>query len=173
MEGKTFQEGMNASSEEALMQEIFKRVEVPGKALEKIISHLSKIEEVLNEGEEEDEGNKANYGQSKLTQKDINRVMTEGKVRLLLPNFMPQLKSTPRPRTFKGVHVNDFSESRDIGSWEDHDWLEWTLKVGTTQVTLARFMLKRNMDPSSYNDQYLVLTRDEEEGEGDDEVISY
>ena len=119
MEGKTFQEGMNASSEEALMQEIFEWVR--GKALEKIISSLSKIEEVLNEREEKVEGNKANYGQSELTQKDIDRVMTEGKIHLLLPNFTPQLKSTPRPWTFKKVHVNDFSESRDTGSWEDHD----------------------------------------------------
>ena len=98
----------------------------------KIISLLSKIEKLLKEGEEEDEGNKANYGQSELTQKDIDRVMTERKVRLLLPNLMPQFKSTPRPRNFKRTHVNDFSESRDTGSWEDHDWLEWSLKVGTT-----------------------------------------
>ena len=34
-------------------------------------------------------------------------------------------------------------------------------------------MLERDMDPSSYDDQYLILTQDEEEGEGDDEVISY
>ena len=34
-------------------------------------------------------------------------------------------------------------------------------------------MLERDMDPSSYDDQYLILPQDEEEGEGDDEVISY
>ena len=51
---------------------------------------------------------------------------------------MLQLKSTPRLWTFKMAHVNDFSESGDAGSWEDHDWLEWTSKVGTTQVTPAR-----------------------------------
>ena len=33
-------------------------------------------------------------------------------------------------------------------------------------------MLECNMDPSSDNDQYLVLTQNEEE-EGNDEVISY
>ena len=86
---------------------------------------------------------------------------------------MPQLKSTPRPWTFKRSHINDFHESGDARSWEDHDWPEWTSKVGTTQVTLARFMLERNMDPSSDDDQYLVLTQDEEEEEGNDEVINY
>ena len=86
--------------------------------------------------------------------------MTEGKVRLLLPNFMPQLKRTPRPWTFKRAHVNDFSKSGDAGAWEDHDWLEWTSKVGITQVTLAHFMLEHDMDPSSsVEDQYLMLTQ--------------
>ena len=47
------------------------------------------------------------------------------------------------------------------------------LKGGTTQVTLARLMLKCDMDLSSDDDQYLVLTQDEEEKEGDNEVISY
>ena len=56
------------------------------------------------------------------------------------------------------------------GSWEDHDWLEWTLKVGTTQVTLVRFMLERNMAPSSDNSQYRMMNKEEE---GDDEMISY
>ena len=62
-------------------------------------------------------------------------MMTKGMVRLLLPNFMPQLKSTPGPWTFKRAHVNDFSKSRDVESWEDNDWPEWTSKVGTTQIT--------------------------------------
>ena len=43
-------------------------------------------------------------------------MMIEGKVRLLLLEFMSQLKSTPEPWTFKRAHVNDFSESRDVGS---------------------------------------------------------
>jgi len=85
-------------------------------------------------------------------------MMTEVKVHLLVPNFMPKLKSTLGPWTFKRAHVNYFSKLGDAGSWENHDWLEWTLKVGTSQVTLARFMLENNMDPSSDNDQYLVLT---------------
>ena len=146
MEGKTFkgkalQEGkMDASSEKVFMQK---------KKLKK---------------------NKANHGQSELTQEDINRMMAEGKVHLLLPNFMPQLKSAPRPQTFKRAHVNNFSKSWDMGSWEDHDWLEWTLKVGTTQVTPARFMLERNMAPSSDNSQYRMMNKEEE---GDDEMISY
>ena len=79
---------MDASSEKALMQKILKCVEAQAEVLKMIISHLSEIEE------EED---RANYGQSELTQEDINRIMIEGKVYLLLPNFMPQLKSTPRP----------------------------------------------------------------------------
>ena len=58
--------------------------------------------------------------------------MAEGKVRLPLPNFKLQLKDAPRPWIFKRSHVHEFSESGDIGSWEDHDWLEWTSKVGTT-----------------------------------------
>ena len=55
-------------------------------------------------------------------------------------------------------------------SQETQDLPKWTSKVGTTQVTPARFMLERNMDPSFDNDQYLVLTQNEEE-EGEDEVI--
>nr|POF10252.1 hypothetical protein CFP56_49587 [Quercus suber] len=84
---------------------------------------------------------------------------------------MPQLKSTLEPWTFKRSH--NFPESGDARSWEDHDWLEWTSKVGTPQVTPACFMLECDMDPSSNDDQYLVLTQDEEEEEGNDEVISY
>ena len=63
MEGKTFQEEtlqeerMNASSEEALMQKLLKRVEAQGEVLENVISHLSKIEEdELKGGEDWDEG---------------------------------------------------------------------------------------------------------------------
>ena len=56
-------------------------------------------------------------------------------------------------------------------SQETQDLPEWTSKVGTTQVTLAHFVLERDMDPSFNNDQYLVLTQNEEE-EGEDEVIS-
>ena len=121
VEGETFkeetpqEEGMDASSEKVLMQKILECVEVQVEVLKKIISHLSKIEE------EEDEEDKASYGQSELTQEDINCMMTEGKVRLLLPNFMPQSKRTPGPWTFKRAHVNDFSESGDARLWEDHD----------------------------------------------------
>ena len=78
--------------------------------------------------------------------------MINGKVCLFLPNFKPQLKSALRPRTFKRAHVNDFSKSGDAGLWEDHDWPEWTSKMGMTQVTLACFMLEHNMDPSSNDD---------------------
>ena len=56
------------------------------------------------------------------------------------------------------------------GSWEDQDQPEWTLKVGVTQVTLARFMLECNMDPFSNDNQYLMMNDEEE---GDDEMISY
>ena len=79
---------MDTSSEKALMQKILKCVEAQAEVLKMIISHLSEIEE---------EEGRANYGQSKLTQENIDRIMIEGKVYLLLPNFMPQLKSTPRP----------------------------------------------------------------------------
>ena len=34
-------------------------------------------------------------------------------------------------------------------------------------------MLECDMEPSSNEDQFLMLAQDEEEGEGDDEVISY
>ena len=115
VEGETFkeetpqEEGMDASSEKVLMQKILECVEVQVEVLKKIISHLSKIEE------EEDEEDKASYGQSELTQEDIDCMMTEGKARLLLPNFMPQLKRTPGSWTFKRAHVNDFSKSGDTG----------------------------------------------------------
>ena len=74
MEGETFQEEtlqeerMNASSEEALMQKLLKRVVAQIEVLEKVISHLSKIEEdELKEGEEWDEKDKADYERNKLT----------------------------------------------------------------------------------------------------------
>ena len=96
MEGKAFQEEtpqeekMNTSSEEVLMQKLLKSVEAQGEVLEKIISHFSKIEEdELKEGEEWDEKDKDDYERSKLTQEDIDRMMIEGKVCLLLPEFMP------------------------------------------------------------------------------------
>ena len=95
--------------------------------------------------------------------------MEKGKVRLPLPNFKPQLKDVPRPWTSKRFHVNDFSESGDTRSQKAHDWLEWTSKVGTTQVTPTRFILERNMDPCFDDDQYLIRN---EEG-GDDEMINY
>ena len=83
---------------------------------------------------------------------------------------MSQLKSAPGPWTFKRAHVNDFSKFGDTGSWEDHDWLEWTLKVGTTQVSPTHFMLECTIDPSSDDDQHLMVNKEEE---GDDEMINY
>ena len=53
MEGKTFQEGMNASSEEASLEEIFELMKVWCKTLKKILSRLSKTKEVFKEGEED------------------------------------------------------------------------------------------------------------------------
>ena len=109
--GKTPQEGkMDASSKKVLMQKMLECVEAQVEVLKKIISHIFEIEE------EEVEKDKANHGQSELTQEDINRMMTERKVHLLLPNFMPQLKSAPRPWIFKRAHVNDLFESGDIRS---------------------------------------------------------
>ena len=87
MEGKTFkgkarQEGkMDASSEK--VQKMLECVEAQVEVLKKIISHLSEI------AKEETKKDKANGGQSEMTQEDINRMMAEGKVCLLLPNFMP------------------------------------------------------------------------------------
>ena len=98
-----------------------------------------------------------------LTQEDIDRTMTEGKFRLLLPEFMLQLRSTHRPWTFRRAHVNDFSKLGNV----DHGR---TLTARATQVTPTRFMLERNMDPISNNDIYLVLTQDE--GEERDGVVS-
>ena len=51
-----------------------------GKAFEKIISCLSKIEEALMEGGKKDEGDKANYEQGELTQEDIDLMIRERKV---------------------------------------------------------------------------------------------
>ena len=85
MEGKTFQEGMNASSEEASLEEIFELMKVWCKSLKKILSRLSKTKEVFKEGKED----KADYGQSELTQEHIDRMMIEEKVHLFLPNFVP------------------------------------------------------------------------------------
>ena len=104
--------------------------------------------------------------------------MTKGKIHFLLLEFLPQQRSAPKPWTFKRVYINDFFESGNAGSWEDHDWLEWTSTVGTTQVTLAHFMLKHDTDPPSKNNQHLVLAQDEEEEENEEEekdngVISY
>ena len=80
---------MNASGEEALVQKLLEHVEAQDEVLEKIISRLSKIEEdELKEGEEWDKRDKAGYERSKLTQEDIDRMMVEGKIHLLLPEFM-------------------------------------------------------------------------------------
>ena len=82
--GKTTQEGkMDASSDKVLMQKMLECVEAQVEVFKKIISHFSEIEE------EEVEKDKANHGQSELTQEDINNMMTERKVRLLLPNIIP------------------------------------------------------------------------------------
>ena len=62
IEGETFQERKNASSEEALMQKLLESVEAQGEVLKKIISRLSKMEEdELKEGEKKDEGDKVDY----------------------------------------------------------------------------------------------------------------
>ena len=45
--------------------------------------------------------------------------------------------------------------------------------IRATKVTLTHFMLECHMDPSFNDNQYLVLTQDEEEEEIDDGVISY
>ena len=62
IEGETFQERKNASSEEALVQKLLESVEAQGEVLKKIISRLSKMEEdELKEGEKKDEGDKVDY----------------------------------------------------------------------------------------------------------------
>ena len=89
--------GWTPSSEKVLVQKMLECVEVQVKVLKKIISHLSKREEEDLKEEEEDEEDKVDYGQSELAQENIDRMMTERKVCLLPPKFMPQLKSTPGP----------------------------------------------------------------------------
>nr|POE86094.1 hypothetical protein CFP56_02461 [Quercus suber]POE86095.1 hypothetical protein CFP56_02462 [Quercus suber] len=154
---------MDTTSEKVLMQTMLECVEAQAKVLKEIIGHLFEIEK------EEVEKYEANHKPSKLTQEAINHVMVEGKVCLPLPNFKPQLRGAPRPWTFKRAHVNNFFESGEAGLWEDYDWLEWTLKVGTTQVIPARFMIERNIDLSSNDNQYFVTNKEEE---GDDEILA-
>nr|POE78725.1 hypothetical protein CFP56_53854 [Quercus suber] len=72
---------MDTSSEKVLMQKMLDCVEAQVEVFKKIISHLSEIEE------EEYEKDKANHGQSELTQEDINSMMIEGKVRLFCPTL--------------------------------------------------------------------------------------
>ena len=92
-----------------------------------------------------------------LTQEDINRMMAEGKVRLLLPEFLLQLRNALGPWTFKRAHVNNFFKikCRIVGGSR---LAKLTSTVGTTQVTLTCFMLERDTDSPSDDDQYLVLT---------------
>ena len=124
---KAYQEGrMDAASEKVFMQKMLECVEVQAKVIKKIIGHLSEIEK---EGVKK---HKADHAPSELTQEGIDCMMAERKVLLPLPDFKPQLKDALGPWTLKRAHVNDFFESRDAGSWEDHDWREWTLKVGAT-----------------------------------------
>ena len=85
-------------------------------------------------------------------------MMTEGKVCLLQQEFLPQLRSVPKPWNFKRAHVNDFSKAGNARSWEEHDWLEWTSMAWTTQLTPTHLMLDRDMDSPFDDDQYLVLT---------------
>ena len=95
MENETFTEGipqeerMDASSGKVLLQKILEFVEAQIEMLKKIVSHLSKMEDDELKKEEENKEDEVNHGQSKMTQEDINRMMIEGKVCLLLPNFMP------------------------------------------------------------------------------------
>ena len=72
---------MDASSEKVLMQKMLDYVQAQVEILKKIISHPSKIEE------DEAEEDKANHGQSELTQENINRMMTERKVRYFYQNL--------------------------------------------------------------------------------------
>ena len=117
---------MDAVSEKVFKQKMLKCVEAQVEVLKKIIGHISKIEK------EEVEERKTEHEPNELTQEGIYHMMAEGKVRLPLPNFKPQLKDAPRPWIFKRSHVNDFSKSGDARSWEDHDCPKWTSKVGIT-----------------------------------------
>ena len=94
---------MDISSEKFLMQKMLECVEAQAELLKKIIGHFSEI------AKEEVEKDKVDHGHSELTKEDIKHMMVEGKVHLLLPNFMPQLKSALGPWTFKRAYVNDFS----------------------------------------------------------------
>nr|POE86334.1 hypothetical protein CFP56_41217 [Quercus suber] len=154
---------MDAPSEKVFMQKMLKCVEPQVEVLRKILGHLSKIEK------EKAKKHKTEHKSSGLTQEGIDRVMAKGKVHLPLPNFKPQLRGASGPWTFKRAYVNDFSKLGDTRSWEDHYWPKWTSKVGITQVIPTRFMLERNVDPSSDNEQYLMMNKKEE---GDDEMIS-
>ena len=80
--GKTPQEGkMDIASERVLKQKLLECIEVQVEVLKKIISHLSEIEK------EEAKKDKANHGQSELTQEDINHMITERKVRYFYPTL--------------------------------------------------------------------------------------
>ena len=74
---------MDTLSEKVLMQKMFECVEAQVEVLKKIISHP------FGKGRRGSKKDKANHGQSELTQEDLNRMMTEGNVRLLLQYFMP------------------------------------------------------------------------------------
>lgn len=156
---------MTASNKEAFVQELFEEVKAQVEIIEKIMSRLSmmKEEELMKpthdkeEGEEWDEEDKVGYERNKLNQEDVDRMMAEGKVYLLLPEFKLQLRNTHGPWTFKRAHISDLSKSGNAGSWEDHDWPKWTSIVRATQVTPTHFMLECDTDPSPDDDPFIVL----------------
>ena len=64
--------------------------------------------------------------------------MIEGVIRLLFQVH----KDIPGPWTFTRSHVNYFSNVGSVGSWEDHDWPDWTSMVGITQIVPAHILIE-------------------------------
>nr|POE89245.1 hypothetical protein CFP56_69699 [Quercus suber] len=104
------------------------------------------------------EGKKDATSEKVLMQKMLESVDAPAKVLKKIIGHLSKIakeeakkfKATREQRAdLKGHRPHD---DRREGSWEDHDWLEWTSKMGTTQVTQARFMLECNIGPSSDDD---------------------
>lgn len=93
-----------------------------------------------------------------MTHEEVYHVIIEGIVHfpfLVLKNIHWSL-------TFTTAHVNDFSQIGSVRSWEDHDWSDWTLMVGTTQVIGTRILIEQDTTRPPEAEWYFVLAQDED-----------
>ena len=88
-----------------------------------------------------------------MTQEDIDCIMSK----VIAWFLLPVLEHVLGPWTFTRAHVNDFTIMGNVGSWEGHDWLDWTPTIKMTQIAPASFVIECDIDLPSDDDQYFVI----------------